>query len=271
MSGRRRILLRAGVVAAAFLVLVILPALITSQPTFFARYPALNEKYEPWVTSTHVEAGCEGCHVRPKLIPRVVYRVRMVGEFYLSFTSRSRSPKLFGMPTNEACQTCHSDLRTVSPRGDLQIPHRAHVTILKMQCVECHDYLVHELNSQGKHTPSMAGCLRCHDGDAAKDTCTACHTEKAAPKNHQAADWPIVHSQKAKDPECDSCHKWTDDWCVDCHARRPKSHGDDWRAKHRDQVGKHRSCEACHEAPFCIRCHGELPDLNFDSKLRLVR
>ncbi len=110
----------------------------------------------------------------------------MVGEFYLSLVLRSESPSVFATPTNEACLECHNDLRSVSPKGDLQIPHRAHVTILKMECVECHDYLVHELNPSGKHLPTMAGCLRCHDGDTAKDTCTACHTQKAAPDSHQA-------------------------------------------------------------------------------------
>lgn len=272
MNGRRRMFVRAGIALAAVAVLVVLPGILASQPGFFARYPALNEKYEPWATSTHLEAGCEGCHVRPGVVPRTLYRARLVGEFYLSFAARSRSPKLFATPTNEACLTCHSDLRSVSPKGDLQIPHRAHVSILNMECVECHDFLVHELSPEGKHTPPMAGCLeRCHDGDAAKNTCTACHTDKAAPETHRAADWPVIHGDKADDPECDSCHKWTEDWCVDCHVRRPRSHGDDWRAVHGERVAVHRGCEACHEGPFCVRCHGEYPQLNLDPDLKLVR
>jgi hypothetical protein len=36
-------------------------------------------------------------------------------------------------------------------------------------------------------------------------------------------------------------------------------------------VARHRNCEACHAAPFCTRCHGELPKLNLDPALKLVR
>ncbi len=269
-SRRRRLLMRGGIAVLAILVLVIVPGYIATRPAFFGRSPALAEKYVPWSTSTHVEAGCEGCHVKPGVLPQVLYRTRMVGEFYLSLVNRSREPKVFARPTNESCLACHSDLRTVSPKGDLQIPHRAHVSILKMECVECHDYLVHELSPEGKHTPPMSGCLTCHNGDTAKDSCTACHTEKAAPESHQAADWGVVHAERANDPDCQSCHKWTEDWCADCHARKPASHGDDWRAVHGERVKQHRGCEACHAADFCIRCHGEVPDDNFDPALKIV-
>jgi len=194
------------------LVFVVAPGFIASRPAFFERYPTLADKYEPWSTSTHVEAGCEGCHVPPKVLAQTGYRLRMAGEFYRSLVSRSSEPKVFGTPTNEACLACHSDLRTVSPKGDLQIPHRAHVTILKMKCIECHNFLVHETSPAGTHTPPMAGCLRCHDGDTAKDGCTSCHTEKAAPESHQAPDWSVVHAQRAAEPECQSCHKWTEAW-----------------------------------------------------------
>jgi len=270
MATRRTRIARIVLVVFALLVLVVVPGYFASRPAFFARYPSLAEKYEPWSTSTHIEAGCEGCHVPPRVLAQSVYRVRMVGEFYLSLVNRSRVPGVFSSPTNESCMACHSDLRTVSPKGDLQIPHRAHVTILKMRCVECHNFLVHEVSSEGKHTPPMSGCLRCHNGDTAKDSCTACHTEKAAPESHQAADWTVVHGEKAADPECNSCHKWTEDWCVDCHARRPRSHGDDWRASHGAQVAKRRSCEACHKGEFCVRCHGVVPSENLDPALRLV-
>jgi hypothetical protein len=270
-SARRRWLIIGAVVAVALLLLVVLPGYIVLQPRFYDRYPGLSEKYEPWSTSTHVEVGCQECHVRPTALAQTGYRARMVGEFYASLVTRSREPQVFDSPTNEACLACHDDLRSVSPSGDLRIPHRAHVAILEMECVECHNYLVHEPNPQGTNTPPMSGCLRCHDGEAAQDTCTACHTEKAAPDTHGSADWLVVHAEEAEDPDCESCHEWTDDWCVDCHTRRPASHGEDWRAVHGDRVATHRSCEACHDGTFCDRCHGEVPQLNFDPTLELVQ
>jgi len=214
---------------------------------------------------------CEGCHVPPNPLERGIHRVRMVGEFYASLVSKSRVPGVFARPTNDACLACHSDLRNVSPKGDLQIPHRAHVTILKMECVACHNYLVHELSPEGKHTPPMVECLTCHDGDTAKDACSACHTQKAAPASHATADWLILHGEESTDPECVTCHKWKDDWCADCHRDRPQSHWEDWRALHGEAVERHRSCEACHESVFCVRCHGEVPQLNYDPTLELVQ
>lgn len=269
-GGRRR-LLAAGAVVLAVILLAGVPALITMRPAFFGRFDGLAEKYEPWSTSTHVEATCQDCHASPGVLSRTVFQTKMVGEFYVSLVSRSRVPGGFGAPTNAACQSCHDDLRSVSPKGDLRIPHRAHVTILKMRCTECHNFLVHEKSPEGKLAPSMSGCLRCHNGDVAKDNCTACHTEKSAPDSHRAADWSRTHAAAADDPECDSCHKWTENWCVDCHTKRPESHSANWRKLHGSAVKARRSCEACHEGPFCERCHGEVPQLNFDPALKLVR
>lgn len=268
---RRRGLLIAGAVVLGVLLLVVVPGYVATRPSFFSRYPALTQKVEPWMVSTHTEAGCEGCHVAPSTVARLAYGATMAGEFYRSLFTTAQAPDVFGRPTNDSCLTCHNDLRTVSPKGDLQIPHRAHVSILEMDCVDCHNYLVHELSPEGKHTPPMIGCMECHDGDRAKDSCSACHTQKAAPDNHSASDWLITHPREQDDPECVGCHKWAPDWCADCHSQRPRSHTADWRAAHGEQVKVHRSCEACHEAGFCVRCHGVVPQVNYDPALELVR
>jgi len=268
---RRHRVLQVGLVVLAVLVLLVLPGYLASRPSFFSKYPVLGHQYGPWSKSTHAEAGCESCHVSPSLVARAAYRVRMVGTFYASFVSRSKVPAVFATPTNEACLVCHSDLRSVSPAGDLQIPHRAHVTVLKMKCVACHTYLVHELSPEGKHTPPMIGCLKCHDGDKAKNACSACHTAKAAPATHSAADWLIVHGTHANDPACAACHKWKANWCADCHSKRPPSHTADWRNTHGAAIKVHRSCEACHDGAFCVRCHGVVPQLNFNPVLKVVK
>lgn len=261
----------AGVAVAGVLLFVVLPGYFALQPSFFGRYSSMSEYYEPWSESTHVKAACQDCHVPPRTVARASYNARMVGEFYLSFLWRSREPSVFDTPTNAACLSCHDELRSVSPEGDLRIPHKAHVSVLGMDCVECHNFLVHETSPKGDYIPPMSGCLRCHDGDKAKDTCTACHTEKAVPDYHLKDDWTVIHASRGDDPECEECHGWTEEWCRDCHTRRPASHGEDWRAVHRDKVESRRNCEACHEADFCIRCHGEVPSLNFDPGLALVR
>lgn len=267
---RRRAIIVAAV-AAAIVLFVVVPAYLSSLPGFFGRYPALNDQYTAWSTSTHAEVGCEQCHVSPAALARIGFRMRMAGEFYISLVAPSRQPAMFSTPTNASCVACHSELRTSSPEGDLQIPHRAHITILQMECVACHSYLVHEPGPDGRHTPSMEGCLTCHDGDTAKDACTACHTAKAAPESHSTAEWLVEHALQADDPECAGCHEWKADWCADCHRSTPRSHTAEWRAEHGDAVARHRSCEACHTADFCAECHGDVPQLNYDPTLELVR
>lgn len=265
----RRRLLRGGIVTIALLALVIVPGVYASQSGFYQRYEGMRPQYAGWETSVHAKVSCTSCHVRPGIIPRSAHAARMLGEFYLSVIP-SREPDVLARPTDEACSSCHIDLRTVSPAGDLDIPHRAHVDVLEIECVSCHEFLVHEKSPEGRNAPRMLMCLECHDGEQASNACTDCHTEKAAPDNHKAADWVIVHPERLEEEDCESCHGWTEKWCVECHTRRPTSHTAKWRSEHRDTVETRRNCEVCHEADFCIRCHGEVPSLNLDPSLALV-
>jgi len=271
VASRRRVLTVAGAVALVVVVFAVLPGWIATQGFYLRRFPDLRHAYETWSTSTHAEAGCVQCHARPGLIPRTMDTVRMTGGFYVSLARPSRAASTFPEPTNAACLACHTDLRTVSPTGDLRIPHRAHVEILGMRCVQCHDFVVHEKSPDGKHIPPMEGCLACHDGDTAKSACSTCHTQKDAPASHKAKDWLVTHPAQRAGGKCEGCHKWAEKWCSDCHSQRPTSHVKDWRVRHGAAVKTHRNCEACHAAPFCVRCHGEVPKLNFDPALKLVQ
>lgn len=265
-STRMRVVLGVALV----LLLVGVPAYLTTRPAYLGGLPGAGDEYRAWTKSTHAEVECDDCHVGRGLLDQVGYRARMVGEFYLTLVLRDREPDVFARPSNASCVVCHSELRSVSPEGDVQIPHRAHIEILKIDCVECHRYVTHQTSPEGRHTPPMSGCLTCHDGVTAKDDCSACHTDKAAPKSHAARDWLVVHARDADDPACPRCHKWAERWCADCHSQRPKSHTKDWRSVHGARVAIHRGCEACHAGPFCERCHGEVPRLNLDPDLKLI-
>lgn len=267
---RRRAALVGGVIAVLLVVLVIVPAYIATRPTYLERYPGLKPRVETWASSVHAKAGCQSCHAKPDAISQGVYAARMLGEFYLSPVMRSREPDLFKRPVNASCSDCHFDLRTVSPEGDLNIPHRAHVNVLELDCVTCHKYLVHETSPEGKHTPRMVACLTCHDGDQAENACTTCHTAKAAPESHKAADWVVVHPERQKGDDCAECHAWTERWCAECHTRRPRSHVEKWRSLHGEKTSERRNCEVCHDGPFCIECHGEVPQVNYDPGLKRV-
>lgn len=268
---------RIAAVAAALVLFVAGPGYTATQPQFYERFERLGTYYETWVASTHANVPCQRCHVSPGTIAQTGYNFRMVGEIYLSLLPLDREPDTLGGPPNAACNECHIDLRAVSPSGDLLIPHAAHVDILKIDCVECHGaMMVHNADPTTGVAPRMEGCLTCHDGEKAKADCNACHLEKGLPDTHQEADWLVVHSEARDEVDCTPCHGWRDDWCAECHSRRPESHGSaanpsDWRKRHREVIESRRNCESCHEGAFCIECHGEVPLLNFDPALTIAQ
>lgn len=267
---KRRVLVRVGLALLVVAVLVGVPLSLALRPSFVERFPRYEAAYATWEQSSHNTVSCQRCHVRPGMVAQGAYAARMLGEFYIELVPTSHEPDLMQTPTNAACNRCHHDLVTVSPSGDLNIPHRAHVDMLAMQCVQCHSHLVHEPGPHGSNTPPMPGCLECHDGTTAKAECSACHTDKDPPDTHLQPTWLRVHGPAA-DESCAACHEWTENWCSDCHATRPESHTEDWRSKHGSQVQEHRNCEVCHTAQDCIGCHGIVPQLNYDASMTLVR
>lgn len=267
----RRRVVRLGVAVLVIAVLIVVPGYFALQPRFLASHSSVGVEQATLSMSAHAGLACQSCHVPPSLVSQAAYSAKMLGEFYLSFVSPGRRLDVFVPPTNAACQHCHTELVTTSPKGDLIIPHRAHVDVLKLQCVKCHAYLVHAKSPEGKHTPPMAACLTCHDGKQAKSACVTCHTAKAAPETHKAADWLVVHPLRQQGADCAKCHGWTKNWCADCHARRPPSHSAVWRTTHPAAVKTRRNCEVCHTASSCARCHGDVLRLNFDPALKLVQ
>ncbi len=260
---RRKNFVVLGIVAlTVFVAGFLLPAIVASQPAFFKRYPMTEKYWSSWSHSTHAEVACRSCHVPPDRVSQAGYTIRMLSEFYLSALVPGRSPKIFIRPSNEACGNCHGTNRTTSPSGDLKIPHKAHVVVLKLACVKCHKYLVHSKNPEGTHTPRMATCLTCHNGRKAKSACVTCHKKKYFPLGHRNANWVIIHPTQQAKINCKGCHGWVKQWCRQCHERRPSSHVVGWRRLHAKKVASRRNCEACHKSAFCIRCHGEVPARN---------
>jgi hypothetical protein len=263
--------------AVLLVLLVAGPGYTATQPEFFNRFERLGTYYETWSASTHANVTCQRCHVAPGVVTRSTYNVRMAGEAWLALLPLDREPDVLGDVPSASCNDCHIDLRSISPAGDLLIPHTAHVDALGIECAVCHDaVMVHGGDPEVGSTPQMETCLACHDGERAKDNCDACHTQKALPEDHQDPAWVVVHSQRQSDSDCVSCHGWVEEWCAECHVRRPASHGSAsdpsvWRKAHRTVIEVRRNCEACHEGPFCIECHGEVPELNFDPTLTLAR
>lgn len=244
-------------VAAVMLALLAVPLVSTLHPGYYRRFPALGPRMSRWETSTHSRISCAECHIDPGVRGFVSFAARAVPAFYSQLVEGPRDTNLLRPPSASACRQCHTSYRKVSPAGDLLIPHRAHVEVLKMACVDCHKDLVHSLNERGFNRPTMKGCLTCHDGSTASSACTDCHTRKQVPATHLKADWLSIHGSVAESELCGSCHAWTPDYCSECHEKRPASHVGNWKKAHGPHAKKRGAgCLVCHGGQkFCDRCH----------------
>jgi len=250
-------LLAAGIVLLV-LVVAFLPQFSTMQPGYYRRYEGMPARMDNWSSSTHARFNCVACHVEPGLKGYVNHGLAAIPDFYSQLFFGAKSTNMFQPPSVAACQKCHTNYRQVSPNGDLLIPHKAHVVVLKMNCVECHKDLVHTANEKGYNSPKMSTCLaKCHDGTTATNKCTKCHTRKQTPESHAKKDWLEVHSQQIATEDCGKCHGWTPDYCNDCHKNRPASHVGNWKTGHAAAAKERgKGCLVCHGGEkFCKKCH----------------
>ncbi len=239
--------------------MISVPMYITTRNQYCSTCHAMEQFYGSWERSTHAYADCVSCHVAPGLVNDIGHVARSTRELYTNLISSPEHSTNFSLPTNQICFACHTEYRTISASGDLLIPHKQHVKLRSLSCVNCHRYLVHYKNPEGKNTPSMTICYKCHNGVQASKDCKACHTKKSYPDTHKAAEWFQVHGGLAKEQgkECARCHGWTPKYCEECHQKRPPSHaGVIWRTNHKD-AGKIREsgCYVCHGKTFCKNCH----------------
>jgi hypothetical protein len=186
------------------------------------------------------------------------FAAKSIPAFYSQLIFGPTDQNLLGVPDRAACQKCHTDYREVSPSGDLLIPHKAHVEVLKINCAVCHKNLVHSLNAAGFNKPEMQTCLsECHNGVKATNQCDKCHTRKQVPASHMAKNWLDIHPTMTATINCAQCHAWAPDYCRECHSHRPPSHVGNWKQLHqlRAKARGTKGCLFCHGAAFCAKCH----------------
>jgi hypothetical protein len=255
---KRRWPLIAGAVAILVAVILVLPFFSTLQPRYYERYDNLHGRMENWKASTHARVSCADCHMDPGVMGFITFGAKSFAGFYSQLIQGPKQSNVFEVPSARACQKCHTSYRRVSPGGDLLIPHKAHVQVLKINCAECHRNLVHSVNTKGYNQPEMSQCLaKCHNGVRATGQCTKCHTRKNVPESHKAKDWLEVHSERIATDDCGKCHAWQKDYCDECHKKRPKSHMGNWKKDHKVRAKERgKGCLVCHGGEeFCKKCH----------------
>jgi len=237
----------------------------TSTPQFCRSCHEMGYYYDTWRHSSHQPINCEECHLGANVKDMIITKIGAMKEIMVHSAKRpvaAQVPRKANV-ADAVCRKCHEP-----PRGDLvyhqlRITHDAHLA-RGMHCQECHSNVVHGGRTGFINTPSMAGCLKCHNGDKAPNNCNLCHL-KLGEINQPAYNpaWVQAHRDNLTTigrEACKSCHG--EQFCTSCHQSVPP-HGPGWLNDHQKtkQTDLQR-CATCHQprtgeamALFCIDCH----------------
>ncbi len=265
--GMRKIITVTSYVGLSVLIiaaLFVIPSLTAFSPSFCRL--CHQSQYAYWMESTHKNITCTDCHIQRNSWDALKARVGMLNKMLIKIQIGQASENIAGFeskPLNTSCDFCHKLKRDITPGGDLVIPHASHTKLRKLNCIDCHRQLVHSAASKTGNKPAMVGCYKCHDGTKAPNQCSACHTEKALPQDHRSSDWLRIHNlvQKQNPAYCEGCHGWVQDYCKECHKRKPRSHDKTWPASHQGLIATDRrdGCAKCHGIGQCQGCHTRRP------------
>lgn len=242
---------------------------------------------ETTAKSSHKNLECGDCHTPHSLVGKIYQKITVLPDIIPEITGHYEIPKIPKKLANlditdKSCRYCHSpETRNFTLSGDLILDHVKHSKIHPQKpleivvagvttatitfngnegCIYCHFNVAHA-KEKIDYRPRMTFCMRnCHNNEIAPDKCDLCHTNKPLPPSHKAKDWYEVHGERAAVEDCVPCHGWVEDYCSECHKKRPKSHDKLWRSTHKTEARRDPSgCAACHEAKFCLKCHGISP------------
>ena len=155
------------------------------------------------------------------------------------------------------CETCHtsktSSLSAIAPRNHLPPTERPADHTLAFRF----DHAA----AAGRGAARCAGCHTQMSG-APTATCDECH-QVMRPRDHNAVWTEFDHGARAATDRdrCATCHGV--DYCVACHAQRPRSHlpaGSFGGAGHAEPARRNpRACVTCHDpVDACVGCHTDV-------------
>lgn len=210
-----------------------------------------------WQVSSHSKIACIQCHAEIKAA-HFVQLIHYTKKYYLPIQVKEPVP-------NSICENCHSQNRTVTPRGDLIIPHQKHEKE-GIACTTCHIGVTHGKIAERQETidgdfsrwddvtgrqnmawqyktMSMTECLDCHKDKNGPQDCESCHSRIMPPVSHQSKEWVQngLHGQDAL-KNLDSCNE--------CHSYSMSL----VRVQNDDKVISYARSNS-----FCVQCHSKKP------------
>ncbi len=238
MRWGKRILL----LAVFFLVLVFgfnaTPASV--QTAFCVSCHEMKPEFATFKASAHSDFTCTVCHTdytvgqvllrnKKKVLNEVVAHFKK--SYILPIEAKNKIP-------NSVCESCHSQSRTLTPRGDLNLSNVKHFEHVSkgITCVTCHPGIAHgtiaerqatigtDFNSWDENkglqnmqwqyvTIGMSQCLDCHKTMSVSQDCATCHIKIVLPASHKTPTWVKegIHGQEAYKniDNCKKCHSKT--------------------------------------------------------------
>lgn len=233
---------RLKIIILILILIVVIPLLflggmaISSTSTFCALCHEMKPEAMTWKASIHSQISCADCHVESGVLNIGAYKLGSPTHFSTHITSNYQIPiKIKGKISNDVCLGCHTYARTFTPPIDVKMPHREHIEVFKLNCVDCHYKVAHggiyerKLTDDGvfeSWSPDMAkvqvqpqftevvmeDCIACHKTRKGPTNCSACHSEIVEPQSHQTNKWDNEHGKEALangTNECNKCHSIT--------------------------------------------------------------
>jgi hypothetical protein len=214
-------------VAAA---LVLLAAVLVVIGSVVSSHPAVctlchGSHADAMVTSAHRGIACYDCHLPSGGWSIIDAKTNEFLSMYPAYATGRRvsSGGSGSRISRAACTTCHLAVLsgTTSAKG-LKIVHSV-CAAAPGKCDACHAEVAHPGAIRWTRSIDMGGCVGCHDAKSAPVKCVACHTKKVELGK------PVKGSLQA-------------------------AHGAAWKKTH--GLADLRTCATCHEASYCVTCHG---------------
>lgn len=248
----------------------------------------MNPEFYSWQASSHEKVPCLSCHE-----PRNA--ANQLKTLYYTITNTYPAPiKAIKVIPDRKCEQCHKmNERTITPSGDLIVPHSVHKE-KKVACVKCHKGVAHGHISERKVTyksdyskwdpilakslmtddqtrTRMDTCMRCHKVRKAPLECKACHRTSMLPEDHKTEVFKNKnHGQLAiKDIQyCNKCHEFMSTKEIEGFKAVPKV--DEYLGEQSRPIKDPFPMETkpaeyiktqsyAKTNTFCVNCHSKLP------------
>jgi hypothetical protein len=191
-------------------------------------------------------------------------------------TAASRAHADHPPPAITTCVACHDDSARAPPAMRMRVCQTCHATrsdsfgqlVPRSHLPATERPVDHTLAFRRDHGEDAAReprrCANCHTQMSGnpRAACDECH-QVMRPGDHNVAFRNLDHGTSAStDPErCATCH--VVDYCIACHAQRPRSHLFGWREAHGERARFNvRGCFVCHDPTgrggartVCQDCH----------------